>query len=165
MHERRDGMQAVKQKMRVQLHLQGLELCLSETFFQFRGLQFMVPKFAIIVEGKTDSNDDPVDEQIKVPRFDQQGLKCLGKTGFALPTPDPRAENHVRDRKRQAGGDMNGHAESPGFGFKWKSSGEPHHWDGKHGKHVPISQCKVYGLLPADICACFPTGDVELKSE
>ena len=53
-------MEAVKQEVGIQLHLERLEFRLGQALFQFDGPEFPFPVFAIKLEGARHRDHDPI---------------------------------------------------------------------------------------------------------
>src|SRR5207253_2085372 len=75
MHESGNAVQSIKQEVRVQLHLQRLELCFCQVFFQFEAAQFTLAKFFIVIKGVDDTDNHAINEEVEMPHFDQERLE------------------------------------------------------------------------------------------
>src|SRR5207247_1559824 len=72
MHESGNPVQSVKQEVRVQLHLQRLELCFRQMLFQFEAAQFTLAKFFIVIKSMDDTDDHAINEEVEMPHFNQE---------------------------------------------------------------------------------------------
>src|SRR5215468_7231857 len=108
--------------MGIQLHLQRLQFGLDEAFFQFGGPQF--PIFPVIIESLAHRDDDPVNQQIEMPRLYQQRFENLLEGSMALPMSNPSAQHHVAQGKQETSGRMDAETAPPGRGLERKVMGE-----------------------------------------
>src|SRR6516225_3989449 len=158
-------MERVEEKVRIELHLQGLEFCLDEVLFQFGSVTFALAIFAVIIECLADSHDYSVDHQVVMPCLYQQRLKCVHEREAALPRSDAGTQHHVAQRKRDAAQDVRRQTFYPISRVKAKSTGKRADRDGKQREHIPVPQRKANGLFPGDIIAGFSIGNIELAGE
>src|SRR5207237_10227790 len=105
-------------KVGVELHLQGLEPGLSEPLLEFDGAQFAIAVLAVIIEGLADRNDNPIDQQVEMPGFYEEGPEGVREGGGALPLADQSAQAHVGQGKERAAEQMDGEAAPPTAGFE-----------------------------------------------
>src|SRR5437868_14386345 len=131
-------MQRVKQKMRIQLHLQGLELCLSQSSLQFRCVEFTLLVFPVVLKCLAHRENHPVNQKIKMPRFYQQWLECLFKTRAALPLPKQPTQQHVSQRKQNACWNMYQKTLCPASGLESEPARKCHDRDRQHCEYIPI---------------------------
>ena len=57
-------MQRVEEKVRVQLHLEGLQLSLRELRFELRGAHFAVAIAVVVAESVNYQDDNPVSSKV-----------------------------------------------------------------------------------------------------
>src|SRR5678815_1247028 len=67
-HQPGDVVESVEEKVWMQLHSQGVELCLCELCFETCRQKFALAVLAIIVERITDSDHAAIDQQIRNKR-------------------------------------------------------------------------------------------------
>src|SRR5258706_5438279 len=106
--------------MWVQLHLQPLKCGLRQMLLQLCRAQFPLPVLPVIIKGVAHRNDDPINKQIEMPGLHQQWLEHLVESGLTLPLSYPRADQHVSERKENAGDRVRSEAVRPVAAFKSK---------------------------------------------
>src|SRR5262249_21377796 len=74
-HQRRDRMERVEKKMRVELHLQRSELRLRQLRLQLRGSELALLVAMVIIEGVAREEDRPVDQTPPGEAREEDGLK------------------------------------------------------------------------------------------
>ena len=136
-----------------------------QPLLQFHRAQFALPVLAVIVERETDRDNDPVDEQVEMPRLHQQRQEGFRETRLALPAPDPGPQDHVREGKHQAGGKVHRQTPPPVAGFKIKPPRQPDDRDGQQREHVPVPQRVADRLPPGHLQPRLGAGNVKLKRE
>ena len=90
----------LKQKMRIELHLERLQFRLDQAFLQFRGMEFAFAVFPVVIKRLAHGDDDAIDQQIEMPGLHQQRPEGLRKSGAALPLANPGPHHHVSERER-----------------------------------------------------------------
>ena len=115
--------------MRVQLHLQCLKFRLDQTLLQFERAQFTFAILPVIIEGMTHRHNDPVNQEVEMPGFDQQGFENIFIRGLTLPLSNPGAECHIGKREQDAGQQMNTEIAQARGAFQPKAAGQINYWD------------------------------------
>src|SRR4029450_5113028 len=65
-HKFGDGLQRIEQKVRLELHLQSLQLRLRQARFQFDGAQFPFSKFVVEFNRMRATGDRQISEEIRM---------------------------------------------------------------------------------------------------
>src|SRR5262245_5108286 len=90
MKQSRDRIERIEQEVRLQLHLQRLQLSLGQLRRQDRRLHFAFPEFALIIQVPADNQHNPIEEEVQQYR--------VGVPDF---TKDVGAQVRIRPPKRR----------------------------------------------------------------
>src|SRR5262249_15309673 len=96
-HQGGDGLQRVEKEVRVELHLQHLQLCLYQLSLQLKGSQFALAELAVIDQAVSDAKDQPVSQHKEDDLADQVGEQDLRVCSLA-PERSGRHDPDERDR-------------------------------------------------------------------
>src|SRR5688572_13018270 len=66
MHQRRNGVQRVEQKVRLHLALQGMQPRFNEPRFKLHGAELLGPRFVHVLQRRADADDGPVGHHLPV---------------------------------------------------------------------------------------------------
>src|SRR5262249_2751284 len=96
-----DGVEGVEQEVRVQLHLEDLQLGLGQLRLQLRGEQLALAPAAVVVEDVPHRHDGPVKDDVVVELGDEIVDQHVGRDG----RPDEFVPQDLGGQHRQDGGD------------------------------------------------------------
>jgi len=77
MHQRRNGIERIEQEVRVELHLQRLQLSLRELRSQLSGTHFTFPEFLVVFAPIPDAKNGPIREEVDVKIHNERALDCF----------------------------------------------------------------------------------------
>src|SRR5687768_4186537 len=71
LHQDRDGVESVEKKMRMELHLERVELCMGQLRFKLRSADFALAILAIVIEALRQADKRPVSQKLEVKTADE----------------------------------------------------------------------------------------------
>jgi hypothetical protein len=165
MHEGGDGVERIEKEVRIKLGLERAKFRLGKTFFEFGGCQFAFAEFTGVLEGVADCENDPVNPEVQVKRFNKEADEIAGKIGSrtvngafdlgeAGTEHNPEAgEENTRKEVQESGG-------GPVIAMKLEASRQAEHRNGENGEGIPVGQGGENRFAPGDLL-----GQVEVRRE
>src|SRR5262249_50814520 len=147
-----EGVQAVEQEMRIELHSQGIESSAVQLCLKLGGVKLAIAQFPVLIEGVDEAQDTGVNKHVPVKQPHEHALEHLPPfRRLVCEKPEPAcAQDRVQERHGRGAKHMKRHSRPPSAAINGKALREAEYHDGKYSPRVPVHKSRVNLGSPAD---------------